>query len=179
MQYNKIYILIIALVVVAVLGAVYFSVSGRFGPVAGNSSPVVGNGDTIEVYYTGTLTNGTVFDSNVGRQPLQFTVGSNQIIPGFDQGVLGMRLNETRNITIPASEAYGQVNPALIIMVPVSAFQNQTVQPGMIVTQNTSSGEASGIITAVNATTATIDFNPPLAGQTLIFEIKVVGIEKA
>ena len=66
------------------------------------------NGDTVDVFYTGTFTNGTVFDSNVGGQPLQFTVGSGQVIPGFDQAVLGMKLKESKTVTIPANDAYGQ-----------------------------------------------------------------------
>ncbi len=177
---KSLYIVIAAVLIVALLGVAYF-VLGVGSTISKVSSPalVVGNGDTVQVYYTGTLVNGTVFDSNVGKEPLEFTVGSNQVIPGFEDGIVGMKLNETKTITIPANEAYGQVNPALIINVPLSAFGNHSVSTGMEVSENTSNGKASGIVTAVNQTAATINFNPPLAGQTLIFSVKVVSIQKA
>lgn len=161
------FLALIAIVVIAVAIVVVY--------LASNSSPVVAAGDTINVYYTGTFTNGTVFDSNVGKQPLQFTVGSGQLIQGFDQGVIGMSLNETKTITVPANEAYGEVNPNLIIQVPLQKLGSQNVSVGMHVTD--SSGN-EGVITAVNSTNATIDFNSPLAGQTLIFKITVISIQK-
>lgn len=172
MMSKGVIVLILIVVIVAVLLSAIFLVSG-----GGAKAPVVEKGDTVSVYYTGTFTNGTVFDSNVGKQPLVFTVGSGQMIQGFDSGVIGMKLNESRTITIPANEAYGEVNPALIITVPLSSFGNQsnTVQAGMIVTAE--NGE-QGTITSVNSTNATIDFNSPLAGKTLVFNITVVAIQK-
>jgi peptidylprolyl isomerase len=162
------YIVILAIIIGALIGVIYLTTSNA-------ASPVVATGDNVSVYYTGKLTNGTVFDSNVGKQPLNFTVGSGQLIQGFDQGVIGMSLNETKNITIPSNEAYGPVNPSLIVDVPRSQFGNQTITVGMEVT---ASNGQSGIIKSVNATNVTVDFNSPLAGQTLIFEIKVVSIKK-
>jgi len=186
---KPLYVIIAVVLVVALLGVGYLTLRSGTAAVAGNgnkaqvynggSLPVVSNGDTVGVYYTGTFTNGTQFGSNVVGKPLQFTVGSNEVILGFDQGVLGMKLNETKTITVPANEAYGQINPALIVHVPLSAFGNQTVRTGVVVSENSTSGRVSGIVTAVNATTATINFNPPLAGQTLVFNVKVVSIQKA
>ena len=160
---------IIAIIAIAIIGVVYMATS------TSASSPTVQNGDNVSVFYTGTLTNGTVFDTNVGKQPLNFTVGSGELIQGFDQGVIGMQLNQTKTITIPANQAYGEINPALIVTVPKSQFGNQSVQVGQVV--STSNGQ-QGKITAVNATNVTVDFNPPLAGQTLIFTIKVVAIKQ-
>ncbi|MHB1830171.1 MAG: FKBP-type peptidyl-prolyl cis-trans isomerase [Candidatus Micrarchaeaceae archaeon] len=155
----------------AVLGVVYTTVSSA-------SAPTVGVGDTIEVNYTGTFTNGTVFGSNAGQQPLKFTVGAGQVIPGFDNGVIGMKLGEEKTVTVPAGEAYGQVNSSLIVQVPISSFGNKTVQAGMTVGESINGRLIQGIITAVNATKATVNFNPPLAGKTLIFKIQVIGIQK-
>lgn len=176
MEYKKIitkplYFLIAIALLAVLFGAIYLI----FGS---NSIPVVAAGDTIKVYYTGTLTNGTQFDSDVGGNPLQFTVGSGQVIMGFDRGVIGMKLNETKTITIPANEAYGEINSQLIINVPLAKFGNQTVYVGMHVSEITNGQQLRGIVKAVNATTATIDFNHQLAGQTLIFNIKVVEIQK-
>ena len=165
------YILIAVIVVIVLVGVVY---------VVTNSSaaPVVATGDNVSVYYTGTYTNGTVFDSNVGKEPFTFTVGANQVITGFDQAVIGMRLNESKNITLSANEAYGEVNPNMIIKVPLSQFANGTVTVGMNVSENQDGQIFEGVVTEVNSTTATVDFNPKLAGKTLLFEIKVVQIQK-
>jgi FKBP-type peptidyl-prolyl cis-trans isomerase 2 len=171
MQLDKItssrYFLPVAVALLVILiGVIYLAVNG--------SSQTVGIGDTVRVYYTGTLTDGTQFDSNVGQQPLEFTVGSGQLIKGFDTGVVGMKLNETKTITIPASEAYGEYNPSFVIKVPLNSI-NQTVEVGM---QLRASNGAPGVVTAVNDTTASVDFNSPLAGKTLIFSIKVAEIHK-
>lgn len=147
--------------------------------MASNNSTVVAKGDSISVYYTGKLTNGTVFDSNVGKSPLNFTVGAGQMIEGFDSGVVGMSLNQNKTITIPANQAYGEINPALIVEVPLSQFGNLTPTVGMTVGYNSNGQQEQGRVTAVNSKNATVDFNPPLAGQTLIFTIKVVKIQKA
>lgn len=185
---KPLYIIIAVIVVAALLCVAYFALSGAHNASGngnavqaynGSSLPIVSNGDTVQVYYTGTFTNGTEFGSNFGGQPLQFTVGANEVIPGFEDGILGMALNETKEITVPANEGYGQINPAMIVNVPLSVFRNQTVNIGTSVSENSTNGRVSGIVTAVNATIATINFNPPLAGQTLIFSIKVVGIQKA
>jgi peptidylprolyl isomerase len=141
--------------------------------------PVVGVGDTVKINYTGTFTNGTVFDSNIGKQPLVFTVGSGQVIPGLDNGVIGMKLGEEKILTIPANEAYGPINSTLITQIPRSALGNQTVQVGMGIGGTSGGKQEQGTVTAVNATYLTVDFNPPLAGDTLIFNVTVVGIQKA
>ncbi len=159
------YVLIAAVLVILILGVVYST---------SNNSPVVASGDNISVYYKLTLANGTVFQSNFGGQPLNFTVGSGQMIRGFDQGVIGMRLDQNKTITIPADQAYGPINPALLVKVPRSAFGNHSVYVGMVI-QN-SNGQ-QGTITALNSTNATVDFNSPLAGQNLTFTIMVIRIK--
>ena len=171
---NKLYLSIILIIAAAAIIGIYMATN--------NTSPIVANGDTVDVFYTGTFTNGTVFDSNVGGQPLQFTVGSGQVIPGFDQAVLGMKLKESKTVTIPANDAYGPVNPSLIVEVPLSKFGNQSsqIKIGSVVTQQSTSGQPiQGIVTNINGGNATIDFNPPLAGKTLIFNITVENITKS
>ncbi len=171
MKQNIMIGILIAVVVVAVVA--YFAVTMP------SATQAVKAGDNVSVYYTGTFTNGTVFNTNVGSQTFNFTVGANEVIPGFDQAVIGMRLNQNKTVTVPVNEAYGPVNPALIVALPLSEFGNQTIQIGMIFTQTTASGqELQGIVTAVNSTNATLDFNPPLAGHELVFTIKVVKIQK-
>lgn len=166
---KPVHLIAIIVVIVAVIGVAYI--------ILGNAAAAqtVVAGDNVSVYYTGTFTNGTVFSTNFGQQPLNFTAGSTQLIQGFSYGVIGMRINETENITIPENEAYGAVNPSLIITVPRTYFGNESLTIGSAV--SSSSGQ-QGVIKAFNTTNVIVDFNPPLAGQTLKFKIKLLAIEK-
>jgi FKBP-type peptidyl-prolyl cis-trans isomerase 2 len=156
------------IIIIAVIGGFFMATNSA-------AAQVVAKGDSVSVYYTGTFTNGTVFDSNVGKSPLNFTVGASQMIKGFDEGVVGMRLDENKSITLQPSEAYGPVNQSLIISVPRSEFSNMTIRVGLQV--QTSRGEV-GTVTAFNSTNVTVDFNSPMAGKTLIFQIRVVAIKQ-
>ncbi len=143
------------------------------------ATPTVAIGDNISVYYTGTFTNGTVFDSNVGGTPLNFTVGAKQLISGFDEGVVGMKLHSSKTIVVPDTLGYGPIDPNAIEIVPVSVFGNQTVQAGMtIVRMAQNNQEERGTVLSVNATNVTIDFNNPLAGKTLVFNVTIAAIQK-
>ncbi len=136
---------------------------------------VVENGDTVEVFYTGTLDDGTVFDSNVGKEPLRFVVGDGELIKGFEDGVLGMKLNETKKISIKPKDAYGEKQEELVVDVPTENFGGADIKVGMGV--RTEDGH-EGTIMSISDKTVKVDFNPELAGKTLNFEIKVVGIKK-
>ena len=160
------YIAIAVVAAVVIVGLMYATSS---------SAQTVAVGDNVSVYYTGMFTNGTVFNTNVGGQPLNFTVGAGQLIKGFDNGVVGMRLDQNRTITVPVNEAYGPVNPSLIITVSRKLFGNQSVYVGEVVTN--SQGQ-QGRVTMANATNVTVNLNSLLAGQTLIFRIEVVAIHK-
>lgn len=166
------YMYVIGIIVIfGMLGVGYLAFYGA-------STPVVANGDNVSVYFTGTLTNGTVFDSNVGQQPFNFTVGANEVIPGFDQAVIGMKLHQEKRVVLSVNESYGPINPNLIVQVPLTQFGNNTVQMGMTVTEDTNGQESQGRIIGLNSTTAIVDFNSPLAGQILVFNITVAGIYK-
>jgi FKBP-type peptidyl-prolyl cis-trans isomerase 2 len=169
MKLNIFHIIAIVAIVAILAGVIYIVKSNASSP------QVVVAGDTVQVNYTGTFTNGTVFDSSAGKTPLEFTVGANQVIPGFNNAVIGMKLGEEKNVTIDPNNGYGNVNPELIMDVPRSAFGNQSVDVGMYVSEQSG---PQGVITAANSTNVTVDFNPPLAGKTLLFNIKVVGIQK-
>lgn len=163
-------------VYIAMIVAAVAVIAGAYLFLVGFAPSVVSAGDTVSVFYTGSFTNGTIFDSNVGGQPLNFTVGANQVITGFNNAVIGMKLNQTKTITLPENEAYGPVNPAMVVVVPLSVFGNKTAQVGMVVTQTNNGQQYQGRITSVNSTNATIDFNSPLAGKTLVFTVRVVKI---
>ena len=135
-------------------------------------------GDTVAVHYTGTLADGSVFDSSIGREPLQFTLGEGQMIPGFEQAVIGMALGETKTVTIPADQAYGPYYEERVFVIP-----RDQLPPGMEpeVGQKLPMQDATGqilIVTVkeVSATSITLDANHELAGKDLTFEIQLVEI---
>lgn len=134
--------------------------------------------DNVKVHYTGTLTNGEIFDSSVDREPLGFTVGAGQMIKGFDQAVDGMELNEKKTVNIPAAEAYGERNDELMQKVAKSDLPaDMEPQIGQTLVATGPGGQQSHVVVAeVAEDTITIDANHPLAGKDLIFEIELVEI---
>nr|WP_321227676.1 peptidylprolyl isomerase [uncultured Psychroserpens sp.] len=137
--------------------------------------------NTIKVNYTGKLSDGQVFDSSEGREPLEFTLGQGQLIPGFEKGVIDMKLNEKKTITIAKEEAYGDINAALIQEVNKSELP-QDVEPkvGMGLVSKTPDGrEMNLLVVEVKEESIVIDGNHPLAGKELIFDLEVVEIKDA
>jgi peptidylprolyl isomerase len=138
---------------------------------------VVKAGRNISVHYTGTLDDGTTFDSSRTRDPISFEVGSGHVIPGFDEGVKGMHAGETKQVKILSEDAYGDRNEAAVITVPHDAFpQDLELQIGMTVQGSGPDGDFPAIVTAIASEGITIDCNHPLAGQNLNFEIEVVEV---
>lgn len=136
-------------------------------------------GDTVRVHYTGTLEDGTTFDTSVGGEPLEFTLGASQMIPGFEKAVYGLKVEESKTVTIPAEEAYGPHRDDLIIVVereqlPADLDPNVGQQLTM---QQTDGRTAVVIVIDVSETTITVDTNHPLAGKDLIFKIELVEIK--
>jgi peptidylprolyl isomerase len=135
-------------------------------------------GDTVSVHYTGKLEDGSVFDSSEGRDPLQFAIGSGQLIPGFEQAVIGMAPGDSKTAQIPADEAYGSYHPEMVLVVerqqipselPVSVgSQLQIQQQGGV--------SIPVIVTDVSGSQVTLDANHPLAGENLTFEIQLMEI---
>ncbi|QQR92279.1 MAG: peptidylprolyl isomerase [Candidatus Iainarchaeum archaeon] len=138
---------------------------------------VIEAGDSVTLYYKGTLEDGTVFDETSPGDPATFQVGVGGLIKGFDDGLLGMRTGESKHIVIPAVDAYGAVNPQAILTVPIQQLQDANVP--ILVGARINSSRGQGIITEVNtdSNTVKIDFNHPLAGKNLIFDVNIVKIE--
>ena len=136
------------------------------------------DGDTVKVDYTLTLEDGTVYDTSSGKEPIEFTIGENKVIPGFENAVIGMEVGETKTVTIPPEEGYGMPDANLVQVVDKSQLPvDYTPVVGQYISGQSSDGTVrSFLITAVNDATITVDGNSPLAGKTLKFELTLVEI---
>lgn len=138
----------------------------------------VKDGDTVKIHYTGKLQDGTVFDTSEGREPLSFTIGSGQVIPGFEDAVMGMVEKETKNVRIPVDRAYGPRNEELMINVPrnqvpadIHPEEGQRLQ-----IQGPGNQPVLVVVKEVTDECIVLDANPPLAGEDLIFDIELLEI---
>ena len=138
-------------------------------------------GDTVRMHYTGSLADGTEFDSSAGRDPLEFQLGSGQIIPGLDAGVTGMEVGDTKTVVIEPSDAYGDRDPARVQAVPREQIPDHIpVEPGTQLQMQTPDGQAMPVtVVDVDESTVTLDANHPLAGKDLTFNIEVVEVKAA
>lgn len=135
-------------------------------------------GSKVKVHYTGKLDDGEVFDTSYHSSPLEFTVGSGELIKGFDQCVDGMEIGEKRSVAVPAEEAYGPHLENLVVNIPIDNIpENITPEVGHYLELKNHNGEtARALIVQINDTAVTVDLNHPLAGKELNFEIELVEI---
>ncbi len=135
--------------------------------------PQAGQGNKVQVHYTGKLNDGTVFDSSIGHEPLEFTIGQQQMIPGFEEGVLGMQVGESKTITISSEQAYGPHHADRVIQVSRTELPPQ-LEIGMQLQGSQPGGNVvSFTVVAVTKSMVTMDGNHPLAGKDLIFDIQL------
>ena len=136
------------------------------------------SGDTVHVHYTGTLANGREFDSSRGSDPIAFTLGAGQVVPGFESAVMGMQRGESKTVTIPADEAYGEARPELMLRVPRTQVPPQIE---LSVGQQLQLGQGDDALVVVvkelGDAEVVLDGNHPLAGEDLTFALELVRIE--
>ena len=138
----------------------------------------VEDGDTVMVHYTGKLDDGTVFDTTTNRDPLQFMIGEGQIIPRFEQAMIGMETGEAKIIEISADEAYGPHHEELVLTVGREVFSEDT-QPEVgqqFEVRRPDSQSVVAMVIDVTESNATLDANHPLAGKDLIFDVQLMEI---
>ena len=135
-------------------------------------------GDRVRVHYRGSLADGTIFDSSEGREPIEFTLGAGQVIPGFERAVQGMEEGETKTFTVPAEEAYGPHRPELVYEVPRSHIPPHIeLYPGARLEARDAEGSRMVLtVLEVSERAVVLDANHPLAGEDLTFEIELVRI---
>ena len=141
----------------------------------------VKTGDTVLIHYTGTLADGSTFDSSAGRDPLEFTVGSGQIIPGLDSAMPGMEVGETKTVEVACENAYGQPDPNARQAVPRNSIPDDIpTEPGTRLQMQTPQGQVVPVtVIEANEEQVTLDANHPLAGQDLTFKVELVGVDPA
>lgn len=140
-------------------------------------SKVIEAGSRVGIEYTLSLEDGTKVDSNVGGEALRFEQGAGQIIPGLEKELPGMSVGESKQVTVEPEEGYGEVNPAAFTEVPVSELPEDGREPGTMLMSRDPEGNTHHLrVHKVEGDTATLDFNHPLAGKTLVFDVKVLEI---
>ncbi len=136
----------------------------------------VKNGDYVQVHYTGTLEDNSVFDSSEGRTPLEFQVGGGGLIAGFNDAVLGMEMDEEKDVTLSPDKAYGPPREDLKREFPTDMLGGHEIKVGQELRFSSPHGPVVGRVLVIEGDKFSVDFNHPLAGKTLGFHIKVVGI---
>ncbi|AHC99677.1 FKBP-type peptidyl-prolyl cis-trans isomerase [Leisingera methylohalidivorans] len=138
----------------------------------------VKNGDTVRIHYTGKLTDGTVFDSSEGRDPLEFTVGAGHVIAGMDAGLEDMAEGESKTLEIPCAEAYGPINPAARQDIPREGIPGDIpLELGTQLQMQSPDGQVLPVtVVEVSDETVTLDANHFLAGKDLVFDIELVSV---
>lgn len=135
-------------------------------------------GNLVQVHYSGRLADGTEFDSSVGGQPLSFTIGGGEVIPGFEQAVLGMAAGETRSVSIPADQAYGPVIDEMVAVVPRAELPPglELTLGGQLEVTREDGDSFLVMVTGLTDESVTLDANHPLAGKELIFDLTLLAI---
>jgi FKBP-type peptidyl-prolyl cis-trans isomerase 2 len=138
----------------------------------------VKNGDTVVVHYTGRFEDGNVFDSSLteGREPIKAVLGQNQLIKGFEDGLIDMTIGEKKTIEIEPKDAYGEINPEAVVDVPRTQFP-EDVEVGQVLQGQSPQGMFIVKVLEVNNEMVKVDHNHPMAGKKLIFDLELVGIE--
>ncbi|MBW2431990.1 MAG: peptidylprolyl isomerase [Deltaproteobacteria bacterium] len=137
-------------------------------------------GDLVSVHYTGKLKNGEVFDSSKDRDPLEFTLGNKELLPGFEDGVVGMKPGESKSVKLEPENAFGDRREDLLLKLPQKEFPHHiTPSVGLqLRLSNASGNEMTVVVTEVGEDTVTLDANHPLSGEIVVFEIELVEIKE-
>jgi peptidylprolyl isomerase len=138
------------------------------------------NGDAVKMHYTGRLTDGNIFDSSRERDPLECKLGEGQLIPGFEEAVVGMKVGDSKTVNIPADQAYGQRREDLLLEVPREQFpKDAEITVGQQFQINNQEGNQPMVVQVTNVAdkVITLDANHPLAGQDLVFDIELMEIK--
>jgi FKBP-type peptidyl-prolyl cis-trans isomerase SlpA len=135
-------------------------------------------GDVVKVHYTGKLSDGTVFDSSLSREPIEFSIGNNQVIYGFEQAVIGKEIGDKVTVNIKSEEAYGSIREDLFIRFENSQLPGEVFLGQSLVAKNENGFNVSVVVKEINEDHIIVDANHPLAGKDLIFDIEIMNINE-
>lgn len=139
---------------------------------------MIRDGNTVTLHYTGTLTDGSVFDSSEGKEPLVVTLGQGMLIPGFEKALLGMKVGEKKTFTVPKEEAYEYHDELIVKMPRGSAPKDLELQVGALLVLRAPNGQrVPGKVIALDEHIITVDMNVPVAGKDLTFSVEIVKVE--
>ncbi|WP_126993849.1 FKBP-type peptidyl-prolyl cis-trans isomerase [Thermosipho globiformans] len=134
------------------------------------------SGDKVKVHYVGKFEDGEVFDSSVGKEPLEFVVGMNQVIPGFEEGLMGMEVGEKKTINVPFEKAYGPYREDLVFPVEKSKLPEDVAVDHLLEVHQPDGSSFVVRVSDIKDDMAYLDANHPLAGKNLVFEVEIVSI---
>ena len=138
---------------------------------------MIENGNTVSIEYTLTLDDGTVVDSNVGKDPLVYEAGAGQILPALDQALSGLGEGDTKSVALSAADGYGEIDESLYFEVPLGQLPENARQPGTpLVAKREDGRELRVLVHEVKDETAVLDYNHPLAGKALSFAVRIVTV---
>lgn len=143
------------------------------------SEVTVGEGTEVTLHFAIKLENGQVIDSNFSAQPARFVFGDGNIPEGFEQALTGLKVGDHLDLTIAPERGFGMHNPSNIQVMPRSQFKDMDLEPGLVVSFQEPGGEVPGVISEFSDERVTVDFNHPLAGKTLLFEVQILAVEPA
>lgn len=145
-----------------------------------NAKLPVAKDTVVSFNYTGKTSDGTVFDSTAGREPLTVIIGEKKIIPGLEKGLMGMKVGDKKTIAVAAADAYGPHRDDMVINVPMSNFpKDMELKEGMQLALQTPQGPLPAVVVKIEKDSVKMDFNPPLAGKDLTFDVQIVSVRKA
>lgn len=141
-------------------------------------TPTIENGSSVQIEYTLKDDAGTVLDSNKGRNPLAYTQGEHRIIPGLEKALNGMKAGDEKQVTVKPEDGYGEADPQAVTEVPKESIPSTALVVGTKLVARNQTGEARMVVVKeVREQTVVLDLNHPLAGKTLHFDVKILGVE--
>jgi FKBP-type peptidyl-prolyl cis-trans isomerase SlyD len=147
-------------------------------PATPSSAPAVENGSTVKLEYTLKDDAGIVLDSNKGQDPLTFTQGSEHLMPGLEKQIIGMHAGEEKKVVLKPEDAFGPADPSAQAEVPKGMLPPESLTVGAQLMARNAAGEQRPVtVKEIKDATVVLDLNHPLAGKTLVFELKVLGVE--
>ncbi|MFC6670992.1 FKBP-type peptidyl-prolyl cis-trans isomerase [Marinobacterium aestuariivivens] len=141
------------------------------------SDNTIGPGKTVTLHFAIRLDDGQLVDSNFDDSPATFTVGDGNLLEGFEQALFGLESGAEETLTIAPEKGFGQHNPSNIQRLPRSQFKDMELEPGLVISFEESGGEIPGVVAEFDDQVVHVDFNHPLAGKTLLFDVKILQVE--